>query len=747
MKKYTGFFIGSALVGITGLIQVTHTTGWVKSVALAFGVSGATSALVTMGLGVAHDTERQAQIREIEEKLKDNERLHKKDLELQATNIKSLNDTIQKHQTRETELNSKLDEKLAVIADRESKIGELQAITSKRDTRIADFLEETREHTKTFLQIRRQQLETLKKSLEKAIWDELVPTSTKQANRQRIADIIDFLEDLSEAITQVESLKIADFKSIIDYAFEMDDKLINIRNKWKSSQIKGHRDESEQLRNQLDNSMPKEVALERFNAGLAEYDERLSTKYDKLLNQTEVYDQLINNLEERNLKINELFQANDVLEQEITELKKPLLAIGTSDYALAANRIANYYYEAYKYKLDVIHWVEHETGYSILFATRRNPGLTESELLPKNTQEQLAAFTNCLVGTLPKFTFNYQHSTVTLDITLRKPAKKDSSKADIDSIWIPVTKFESYVRSWERVRITAGSTGGKSPTAKNLALAIMNSRQGQGTIKLFDPQDGSKKDYWNMPKAGTSHADNLAGMKEVCKLIDERRHGSDHPFILYIFDEVDNTVTQLKEGTKFKDLIKVSLKEGSHANVGVIYIGQSADANEVPGMTHSNWGNAVQLHIGSNAGAVIETMKTLTAEDSERLLKQYRKIQEYCDRKNEELGLDTYTDATAYRFALAVPLTGLPKFIQLPSFDSYEYNEVMSSATEQPQTLTDEAEALIDATSVPSVCCPHCESSAIKRNGRDKATKTIQQYKCTNCGKGFSQLDLSPNSN
>ena len=95
--------------------------------------------------------------------------------------------------------------------------------------------------------------------------------------------------------------------------------------------------------------------------------------------------------------------------------------------------------------------------------------------------------------------------------------------------------------------------------------------------------------------------------------------------MLYIFDEVDNTVTQLKEGAKFKDLIKVSLKEGSHANVGVIYIGQSADANEVPGMTHSNWGNAVQLHIGSNAGGVIETMKTLTAEDSEKLLKQYRK--------------------------------------------------------------------------------------------------------------------------
>ena len=587
-RIYTGFFIGSALLGITGLVQTFHTNGITRLLALSFGVGGTTSAIVTAGIGLAYDTERQAQIKEFEEKLRDKDHALKKDLELRETHLKSVTDSIQKYQIKEASLNSKLDQQLAVIAEREGKIAELQAITSKRDTRIADFLEETRQHTKTFLRIRSEQLETLKKSLEKAIWDEIVPASTKQANRLRIADIIDLLEDLSEAIKEVDSLELTSFKSVINYAFEIDDKLINIRNKWKSSQIKGHRDESKELRNQLSDSIPKEVALSRFNAGLAEYDEKLSARYDELLNQTSIYDQLINNLEERNLKINELFQANDALEQEITELKKPLLAIGTSDYALAANKIANYYYENYGYKLDVIHWLENETGYSVLYATRRNPGLTETELLPHNTREQLAAFTNCLEGTLPKFTFNYQHSTVTLDITLRKPLKKDNSKDDIDKIWVPVSKFESYVKRWERVRITAGSTGGKSPTAKNLALAIMNSRQGKGEVKLYDPQDGSKKDYWNMPKVGTSHADNLTGMKEVCKLIDSRRHGSNHPFVLYIFDEVDNTVTQLKEGAKFKDLIKVSLKEGSHANVGVIYIGQSADANEVPGMTHSN---------------------------------------------------------------------------------------------------------------------------------------------------------------
>ena len=149
-------------------------------------------------------------------------------------------------------------------------------------------------------------------------------------------------------------------------------------------------------------------------------------------------------------------------------------------------------------------------------------------------------------------------------------------------------------------------------------------------------------------------------------------------------------------------------------------------------MTHSNWGNAVQLHIGSNAGAVIETMKTLTAEDSEKLLKQYRKIQEYCDRQNEELGLDIFTDAGAYRFALAVPLTGLPKFIQLPPFDTYEYDSVMSSNAVTLEKSTEQT--ITESTTVqtlPTVACPHCGSIDVFKNG--VTTKGEQYFSCNKC--------------
>ena len=751
-QVYSGLFIGSTILGVTGLVQAWNTSGITKTIALTVGVAGTSSALVCGGLGIAYDGKHQSQQRELDEKIQDIERTKKGEingLRLDIENLKSTITTLETQGTQylkeisdlKTQLNLKAEQYLKIVAEKDLKISQLQGIVSERDTRVADFLEDSRGYVNNFLTLRYQSLDSLQKSLERATDNKDVLPVARESFERRINDIRELKAELMDALREIKDLEITDFKIVLDFIFKFDNKFLNTKVRWKDFQAKEVKNENSNLKTSLSESVSKAVAVERFKEGVDEVDVRITEKYEALLlNNNSIHAQLLDLLEQRNLVIDDLQRENDALQ-------KPLLAVGTSDYALASNRVANYYYENYGYKLDVIHWVENETGYSVLYATRRNPGLTETELLPHNTREQLAAFTNCLEGTLPKFTFNYQHSTVTLDIILRKAPKKDNSKDDIDKIWVPVSKFESYVKKWERIRITAGSTGGKSPTAKNLALAIMNSRRGQGEIKLYDPQDGSKKDYWNMPKAGTSHTDNLAGMKEVCKLIDDRRHGSDHPFVLYIFDEVDNTVTQLKEGTKFKDLIKVSLKEGSHANVGVIYIGQSADANEVPGMTHSNWGNAVQLHIGSNAGAVIETMKTLTAEDSEKLLKQYRKIQEYCDRQNEELGLDIFTDAGAYRFALAVPLTGLPKFIQLPPFDSYEYSFVMTTATEQPQTLTDKAEALIAATTVPSVVCPNCESTAVKRNGRDKATKTIQQYKCTNCGKGFSELELSSNSN
>uniref|UniRef100_A0A0C1QLD6 Uncharacterized protein n=1 Tax=Tolypothrix bouteillei VB521301 TaxID=1479485 RepID=A0A0C1QLD6_9CYAN len=748
---YYGVFVGSTLLGVVGGIQAWNLPqGWQKSIALTIGVAGTTSALVCAGLGMAYGEKHSSLEKETTERINQIEQTKNReltDLKVVIDNLKSSIKVLETQEGKYTEqinnlksqLNEKSEQFLRIVAEKDLKISELQGIVSERDKRVEEFLEDSRLYTKNFFSLRYTQLTSIEKDLKKL--------EDSQAIQQRLKDVRELKDEMYSATEEIKNLEIKDFKTVLDFIFEFDNKFLGMKVKWRNSLLKSSQQENKELKESLDNSIPKPVALERFKDGLEDVDARITEKYENLLlNNNSIHAQLLDLLEQRNLVINDLTNEIENLLHENKELQKPLLAIGTSDYALAANRIANYYHENYGYKLDVINWQENETGYTILFATRRNPGLTESELLPHNTLEQLAAFTNALQGTFPKFTFNYQHSTVMLEVTLRKPVKKEQAKGDIDKIWIPVDRFESYVKNWERVRITAGSTGGKSPTAKNLALAIMKSRKGQGEIRLYDPQHGSKKDYWDMPKCGTSHEDNVKGMGELCEQLDDRTKSpsNNHPFILYIFDEVDSTIAQERENNGyyyFRDKVTYSLKQASHQNIGAIYIGQACDASTIPGMSWSDWNNAIQLHIGANAGVWLDKAKTITSEDKTRLLEQYRKIQEYCDRRNEELGLDIFTDPAAYRFALAVPLTGLPKFIQLPDFDSYDYWEVMQSSNNQVNTVIStilkEVENEVKnsdetVTNIKTLTCPKCGSERVGSKGKEF-------HKCLDCGKTWKK--------
>ncbi len=426
-------------------------------------------------------------------------------------------------------------------------------------------------------------------------------------------------------------------------------------------------------------------------------------------------------------------QQIEKLNERVAELSKPQNWKFALSHELKAGNILIEFFNQQRIILDRSHYMGDKYEVDLYFHTDRNKRV----IVPKELNEYSDQLMQ-VCRTLEPVTFKYDSEAglMVAHLVMAKRPKKESTSSDIDKIWIPSTKFESYVRHWERVRITAGSTGGKSPTAKNLALCVMKSRLFNGEIRLYDPQHGSKKDFWNMPKHGTSHEDNVTGMEQLVDELNRRtKSPSEHPFILYIFDEVDSTIAQERNNNDyyhFRDLITYTLKQASHQNLGAIFIGQAADANTIPGMSWSDWNNAVQLHIGSNAGIWLDKAKTITTEDKTRLLEQYRKIQEYCDKQNEELGLDIFSDAGAYRFALAVPLTGLPKFIQLPDFDTYDYNEVMILNTQnqvfsEVSTSADMSSLAKDLQSI--VKCPDCETVNPKSKGN--------RWQCINpeCGR------------
>ncbi|MBW4677782.1 MAG: hypothetical protein KME52_28440 [Desmonostoc geniculatum HA4340-LM1] len=434
--------------------------------------------------------------------------------------------------------------------------------------------------------------------------------------------------------------------------------------------------------------------------------ERYETNYSELLDTAK---QAVNRLTE--------------VETKLMELQKPLMMFGESVYANAANAIANYYYSRYQYLLDCITWEETETGYKVLFAIRRNPGLTEKELYADNSREQVAAFTNALHGTLPSFDFNRQNSTVTLDVTLRRATKKNELPRGVKT----AEKFPTIVAKWKRVRITGGSESGKSPTAENMIVCILLS-QG-GTVDFYDPMHDSVKNYRTIPAVGKTHDDSIQGLKNY-----ETKMAASPSDRLYLawFDEIDTT---LDKNPKSASDLKAVLKQSSHKNSGLVITGQNANVRNLKGnFDRSDMNNFVCVHIGDNYKDAVKN-SNLSESEQDDLMKKGDALKDWCLSQNESNGLTT-EDPEAYRFALVLEPNKKGYYILLPDFGTYTYDmvKVDNQAVETPVTQ------MVESTPIESIKCPHCGSNDLRKNGKDKTTGR-QKYICKNldCKHHFSE--------
>jgi hypothetical protein len=465
-------------------------------------------------------------------------------------------------------------------------------------------------------------------------------------------------------------------------------------------------------------------------------------------------------LQKRDTLIGDLQLQVISLKDKITELSKPWTFAGTIDYAVAGNAIINFY-SGYGYTLDAMGWQETETGYTLTFATGRNKVyLTADMLHDKDNQPQLAGLTNALQ--LPVFTPNYQSGLMTLEVVTRKPVKKQTNEKDVSKLWKSVDKFEDIVKGWSRVRITGGSESGKSPTAENIAVCILKHRP--GTAKLFNPQHDSIKNYWTIPVVGTSHKDSEKAIATLAKQVDARSNGQEsrEDFELSIFDEIDSTMSHTKgKKSAIGGDVNFIIKQASHQNLGAIFIGQNANVSEYPGMDRSDWNSAVNVHIGNNANDALTNTNLLTTSETEKLKEVAAKLTEFCNQKNDELGLDSKTDIEAYRFALVMESGKRPYFIELPSYGRYTYDSVESStvqilSADAGRTLAERrqnaeergsnpdysvAEILAETGYVGSVC-PKCKTGILSLSS---PIRGVQYYHCSHCGKKSSGNILSKN--
>jgi predicted RNA-binding Zn-ribbon protein involved in translation (DUF1610 family) len=487
-----------------------------------------------------------------------------------------------------------------------------------------------------------------------------------------------------------------------------------------------------------------EHIIENYEAALNEFRVEFSSRFDAthqfalaLEGQTQEDDKFVKNL----------LTKMQELEGKIHHLSKPIKYLGATRQDMKVANIIIGYFESLGVILDRAgsDYRGHEA--TLEFITERTGRLVLADELNQHS-DRLQAFTHVL--NVPRFQLDSESGLMTVVVQFHKKPKADVK--DIERLWIPAVKFEQTVKGWSRVRLTGGSESGKSPTAENLAVAILKNRP--GVPKLYNPQYDSVKNYWTLPVEGTSHTDSEKGIASLAKQVDARANGEESKdvFELSIFDEVDSTMSHTKgKKAAIGGNVNFIIKQASHQNLGAIFIGQNANVSEYPGMDRSDWNSAVNVHIGANAYDAIQNSNRFTSDEVSRLKQTADRITEFCNDKNTELGLEK-NDPQAYRFALVIEPNKKPYFIELPAFGTYTFDQlqqhqhttlVMEMAT--PDTSKQSPEALKTGISSASPLdiqsgyvgsgCPGCGSANRVKAGKYQGR---QRYQCKECGKRYT---------
>ncbi|WP_414553088.1 hypothetical protein [Anabaena sp. CCY 0017] len=393
---------------------------------------------------------------------------------------------------------------------------------------------------------------------------------------------------------------------------------------------------------------------------------------------------LLNQVEQKNL--------------ELANARKPIKwGLATREDLRCGNIIISYF-EAMGLILDRAK-ADYETWQGTLsfHIDRNNRVIIPSEL--NSHSEKLQQLTHTLSPV--SFKWNAEEGLMTAYLHLtRKPVKQSTSESDINKLWKTADKFPSLVKHWSRVRITGGSESGKSPTAENLAVCILANRS--GVARVFNPQFGSHKDRWTIPTAGQTHQDSVSAILTMAENVNNKVRYDE--FSISIFDEIDSSMVQADEPKAVGQAINTIIKQASHSDFGVLFLGQNANVKNYPGMDRSDWNSAINLHLGANCYDAIANSNQFTTEEQARLKVTADRLTEYCQVKNDELGLDK-SNPQAYRFGLVLG-DGRPYFIQLPDFGLYTYDQLTP------------------------VACPKCGSNETIKNGNSKR-------KCKDCNHVF----------
>ncbi len=352
----------------------------------------------------------------------------------------------------------------------------------------------------------------------------------------------------------------------------------------------------------------------------------------------------------------------------------------------------------------------------------------------------------------------------------RPSAKTDPSASSVAERFheldcYSAAEFEEVVRSKfvPRVRVVAGSTGGKSPLLELIACAI--ARIHKGELWLINPIPGSPKDWFHIPGVVAPGRDGIQSaidwLSKAHAEFKTRRNDlpatAQKPFITVLTDEINAIARDYSDlGTVMKDFYQLS----DHTRMGFLTAGQGGNVSGVSGgsKASSKTGNASKLmdedfqnatQVFTAVAAKVWIEKSLKGSQQSDFLERLAALNQLCSELNQAEGKSAHppdprikkVSPDAYRIALVVsPNESDPFFIQLPAYSSYvgQLDEVSYPANAVVTAPRENQAALGLIESEKQKACS-CGCTKLRKKGTYKDGRT--KYVCNECGRVPSLQD------
>ncbi|WP_414588994.1 transposase-like zinc-binding domain-containing protein [Scytonema sp. PCC 10023] len=557
---------------------------------------------------------------------------------------------------------------------------------------------------------------------------------------------------LLDEITNLDGTASEILTSAVDIYHQVNDEIAALRVRFRNLLNIDERRALEDAYTTLADYSKKFTPINKAKDVLREYEDFQKKQLENLYNSISEND---NSLEEMRAQVNDLLNQLDAqhlkiaqLNQQIIDLKKPLKwSLAQSRELQIGNLIIEYFWQTGIY-LDRTHSQGDVYTVKLFFQIDRNSRAIVAKELNEHSE---ALQTYCRV--LKPVAFNWDADIALMSATValkQKPVEPPSDK-DIYRILEPAENFGAIIRKYHNhkeggkptLRVMGGTGGGKSLATKVIIKSYVDSEDGW-EIRLSDPMDGSEEDYWDIAKVATDDRTAKKAFAEFVREFDARSVKASlfpQQKLLGIFDEFDK-----QHDEDDKENAKRVWTAIRHHSMRLVLMGQSSQVG-ANGWQWDDMRNCTLLFVGDAVITATNKYKELgwDLKTKNRIDREYRQISEWMTAKNTD---EELPPESQYRLALLV-CGSVIKFLEIPKAVIGTIDNGRSWIVSKPWEFSNadwvEIESLVEV--MTAVKCPHCGSSSWKKNGKDKATRTVQQYKCNDCNKGFSHLDVFPNSN